>query len=263
MEQRTVIITKTEHLSTDIVRLTFHAPTIAACASPGQFVNIKTGLGFDPLLRRPLSIHHVSEDGHVQVIFKILGKGTNALAELKQGQSLNIVGPLGNHFKTGEAAVCLIGGGLGIAPLFFLAKTILAKNETSKLKIILAARNKTELSSFTPDFEYLGVTLHLATDDGSLGHHGLVTEIIPSVLSEPIKWQVCTCGPQPMMRAVAAICRKYRWSCQVSLETMMACGISACLGCAVASSGTDSKGPKYLHVCQDGPIFWESDIQWT
>lgn len=262
MEQSNAIITRTERLSTDIINLTLLAPTIAATAKPGQFINIKAGIGFDPLLRRPFSIHQANTDGTVQVIFKILGKGTIALADLQIGQSVNIVGPLGNHFKTG-GATCLVGGGLGIAPLLFLAKSILDKGHDHPLKIILAARNKAELSCFTPAFASLGIPLHLATDDGSQGHHGLITEIIPNILNDSNEWQVCTCGPYPMMRAVAAICRDHQWPCQVSLETMMACGISACLGCAVEAGDTDSKGRKYLHVCQDGPIFEEGDIKWT
>lgn len=261
MEQKNATITNSERLSLDIVRLTLHAPSIAAKSKPGQFINIKTGLGFDPLLRRPLSIHHVNGDGHLQVIFKILGKGTSALADLKHGQEINIIGPLGNHFATGPA-MCLIGGGLGIAPLLFLAQSLIAQHKPPKLKIILAARNSQELSCFTADFETLGLPLHLATDDGSLGHHGLVTDLIPAVLNDNPDWQVCTCGPYPMMRAVAAICRQRKLPCQVSLETMMACGISACLGCAVPASESDNRGRTYLHVCQDGPIFWEGEIKW-
>jgi len=265
MEQREAIIINTERLSPDIVRLTLHAPMIAATAKPGQFINIKTSLGFDPLLRRPFSINQTHVDGTVQVVFKILGKGTNALAERQRGESVNLVGPLGNHFATGKS-MCLVGGGLGIAPLLFLTKFLLEKtrhDSVLNLKIILAARNKAELSCFTPDFETLGVTLHLATDDGSQGHHGLVTGLFPSVLDATVDWLVCTCGPHPMMRAVATICREHKWPCQVSLETMMACGISACLGCAVEASATDCKGRKYLHVCQDGPVFGGGDIKWS
>lgn len=263
MEQQNVTICKIEHLLSDIIRLTLHAPTIAACAKPGQFINVKTGPGFDPLLRRPLSIHNIDTEGHLQVIFKILGKGTAALAGLSQGQKVNIVGPLGNHFQNSQS-MCLIGGGLGIAPLLFLTKSLLAQQDApSKFKIILAARSKHELSCFTPEFEALGLPLHLATDDGSLGHHGLVTELMPAVLNDHSDWQVCSCGPHPMMRAVATICRQHSWRCQVSLETMMACGISACLGCAIPANDHINTGKKYLHVCQDGPIFWEGDIKWT
>jgi len=261
MEQSDVTISNSEYLSPDIVRLTLQAPTIAATAKPGQFINIRPGIGFDPLLRRPFSIHQVKDDGSVQIIFKVLGKGTTALASLQPGQKVNIVGPLGNHFATGSA-MCLVGGGLGIAPLLFLAKSILGRNEAISLKVILAARTREELSCFAPDFEALGVALHLATDDGSLGHHGLITDLLPKVLDDTHPWQVCTCGPYPMMRAVAELCREHQWPCQVSLETMMACGISACLGCAVAANPSNKKESQYLHVCQDGPIFREGEIKW-
>lgn len=263
MEQITVTISHSERLSPDIVRLSLEAPTIAAIARPGQFINVKASPGFDPLLRRPFSIHRILDDGTVQVIFKILGKGTKALAALQPGQRLDIVGPLGNAFATAEA-MCLLGGGLGIAPLLFLAQTILGRVAGARpaLTIILAARNEVELSCFVPDFAALGVKLHLVTDDGTLGEKGVITDLFPRVLDTAQAWQIASCGPYPMMRAVAAICRERQWRCQVSLETMMACGISACLGCAVPASEQDSKGRQYLHVCQDGPIFWGGDIKW-
>jgi dihydroorotate dehydrogenase electron transfer subunit len=264
MEQSDVIISNREQLSPDIVRLTLHAPRIAAHSKPGQFVTIKVSQGLDPLLRRPFSIHQVYPDGSLQVVFKVLGKGTAALAALQPGQSVNIVGPLGTPFKIAPH-MCLLGGGLGIAPLLFLAQAIMAQGGTTlgpDLHVILAARHQAELSCFTPDFIELGVTLHLATDDGSLGHHGLITDLIPTVIDDTVAWQVACCGPYPMMRAVAAICRERGLPCQVSLETMMACGISACLGCAVEASAS-GQGKKYLHVCQDGPVFWEGDIKWT
>ena len=261
MEQIDAIITKIERLTAEIVRITLLAPTLVAQAKPGQFVTVKTGPSFDPLLRRPFSIHQVHDDGTLQIIFKVLGKGTQALAGLKKGQLVNLVGPLGNHFQIGEA-MCLIGGGLGIAPLLFLARTILAQELPPMLKIILGAKNREELSALETGFHELGIETNLATDDGSLGHHGLVSELIPIVLKGGKTWQVSCCGPYPMMRSVAAICRQYEWPCQVSLETMMACGISACLGCTVEASSTNTKGGQYLHVCQDGPVFNYGDIKW-
>jgi dihydroorotate dehydrogenase electron transfer subunit len=261
MEQSDAIIIKNERLTEDIVRLTLLAPTIVATAKPGQFVNVKASQGFDPLLRRPFSIHQIYGDGTLQFVFKVIGKGTKALAELRAGQSVNLVGPLGNHFTT-ENNICLVGGGLGIAPLLFLARTILMQERPPSLKIILGARNREELTALASDFHALGIEIALATDDGSLGHHGFVSELIPSVLGDDNNWQVCCCGPYPMMRTVAATCRRHGWPCQVSLETMMACGISACLGCTVEASPTNSKGSQYLHVCQDGPVFNEGDIKW-
>ena len=263
MDQCDATLIKNERLCSDIVRLTLRAPSIVAEAKPGQFINLKAGPGYDPLLRRPFSIHQVYADGTLQVLFKVLGKGTRALANLPAGQSVNIVGPLGNHFKT-SASMCLVGGGLGIAPLLFLAKKARERHPQGVVKVILGARNAEELSCFAQDFETLAVAVHLTTDDGTLGHHGLVTDLIPSVLEgmESKDGQVCCCGPYPMMKEVASLCRRLHWSCQVSLETMMACGISACLGCTVVASATNSKGGHYLHVCKDGPVFFEGELAW-
>lgn len=263
MEQCEAIVTQIECMTPDIVRLTLKAPLVVAHAKPGQFVNLKAGNGFDPLLRRPFSIHRIQGDT-LQVVFKIIGKGTTALANLQCGQSVSLVGPLGNHFATGQA-MCLIGGGLGIAPLVFLAQFLLEKRPGTNLKVILGARTRNELIGFAEEFQALGIKAHLATDDGSLGHHGLVTDLVPSVLADQDDWLICCCGPYLMMKGVASISRQHGWSCQVSLETMMACGISACLGCTVEASPTNSnvKGGHYLHVCQDGPIFFEGDLIWN
>lgn len=261
MEQYDALLTKNERLCPDIVRLTMLAPAIAALAQPGQFVTIKAGRGFDPLLRRPFSIHQIEGDGTLQVVFKVIGKGTKTLADLREGESVNLVGPLGNHFTTGEA-MCLVGGGLGIAPLLFLARTLREQPRPTPTICILGARTGEELSCWADGFQAHGIVPHLTTEDGSLGHHGLVTDLLPTLLGEGKAWRIASCGPYPMMRAVASICRLHGWPCQVSLETMMACGISACLGCTVEASATNPKGGQYLHVCKDGPVFAEGDIQW-
>lgn len=262
MEQIEATIITNERLSVDIVRLTLHAPTMAYEARPGQFINIKTGKHtLDPLLRRPFSIHQTNSDGTLQIVFKVLGKGTELLANAFKGSTLSLVGPLGNGFSLGDA-MCLIGGGLGIAPLFFLAKKLKEANPSSPLSVILGARTADELLPLAQGFSSLGITPQLATDDGGLGHHGLVTDLMKVVAQQNQSWQVCTCGPHPMMKQVASISRGYGWPCQVSLETMMACGIKACLGCTVPASKNNSKGGKYLHVCQDGPVFLEGEIEW-
>jgi len=262
MKQCDVTIQQVRNLSPDIIRLTLYAPRITEEAKPGQFITIKAGDTYDPIIRRPFSIHQIHDDGRLEIVFKVLGKGTKILAATQQGQKLNLIGPLGNPF-TITKNMCLIGGGMGIVPLLFLAKAIRKQEGISaKITVILAARNQEDLSCFTDDFNSLGVMLHLATDDGSLGHHGLVTDLIPTILDSLPTCQVCACGPQPMLQAIAKICEIHDTPCQVSLETMMACGISACLGCAIEAQD-GKKGQKYLHVCQDGPVFWAGDIKWT
>jgi len=262
MKQSDAIIQKIENLSADIFRLSLYAPHIADKAKPGQFVTIKAGNTYDPITRRPFSIHQVFDDGRIEIIFKALGKGTKILAASQEGQSANIIGPLGNPF-TIQKKMCLIGGGMGIAPLLFLAKTI-QKQEGINADIIsiLAARNKNELDCFINEFELIGIDPHLATDDGSLGHHGLITDLIPKALAGSPDRQVCACGPQPMLQAIAKICKEHGTPCQVSLETMMACGISACLGCAIEKT-EPTREEKFFHVCKDGPVFWAGEIKWT
>jgi len=259
MQQTQNQITRNEKLGEDIYRLTIEAPEIAASVRPGQFVMVKAGHGFDPLLRRPFSIHRVLED-KIQILFKRLGKGTALLAAMPPNATVDLLGPLGNGFKWQKGMNCLIGGGMGIAPLLFLAQEMV--KEEIKPQIMLGARNKSELSGILPDFESLECPVTYATDDGSLGRHGFIIEYLEPILNPHGPWQVFTCGPHPMMRAVAACCRTNAWPCQVSMETMMACGISACLGCTIASNSTNQKGGKYLHVCQDGPVFFENQIQW-
>ncbi|HFQ80423.1 MAG TPA: dihydroorotate dehydrogenase electron transfer subunit [Desulfobacterales bacterium] len=249
-----------ESLGADIYRLSIQAPEIAAAAQAGQFIMVKAGMGFDPLLRRPFSIHQVEGD-EIRILFKRLGKGTALLSKLNAGERLDILGPLGNAFTLKQPPCCLIGGGMGVAPLLFLAQTMLSRGITPH--ILLGARNKEELMAFLPAFQALGCPLQYATDDGSMGQRGFIIEALPPLLAKDnkVKWQVYSCGPYPMMRAVAAICHS-KWPCQVSMETMMACGISACLGCTVTARNTNEKGGQYLHVCQDGPVFAADRIEW-
>lgn len=255
-------ILRQEQLTPEIFRLTLQAPEIACCARPGQFVMIRTSTCYDPLLRRPLSIHQTIGNTQVQLLYKVVGKGTRLLASMRPGQQLSLTGPLGRGFDVAKkSAICLIGGGMGIAPLYFLAREILrATDAIPQCVVLLGARTAGELGPLPRDFRDIGVTqTHIATDDGSLGHHGFVVELLPQHLDVKQKWTVCTCGPHPMMKGVVRECRKQGWECQVSLETMMACGISACLGCAVPRA--DLSGP-YLHVCKDGPVFKAEEVAW-
>lgn len=253
-------IIRTETLAPDLYRLTFLAPDLAAAARPGQFLMLRVGEGRDPLLRRPLSIHQVTANGWVQVLFKVVGKGTKMLAALTPGQTVDVVGPLGNRFTlhTGNR-LCLVGGGMGIAPLYFLARELQRSNPPEAVVPLLGARTAKELRPLADDFTALGLEPRLATDDGTLGHHGLVIDHLSELMATGSPWRVYSCGPYPMLRAVAKICREQGWPCQVSLETMMACGLAACLGCAIPSAQLD--GP-YKHVCKDGPVFNAEEVAW-
>ena len=255
-QEKSTIITR-EQLTVDVVRLTLHCPRIAAAAKPGQFVMVRAGATLDPLLRRPFSIHKVSAGGSLAILFKVIGKGTRLLATAAPGDELEVLGPLGRGFVPDPAGPhCLIGGGMGIAPLYFLAQHLLAAGGShANPPVLLGAQTQAELLLLAQEFSELGYPVLTATDDGSLGHQGFVTDLLDRLLTEVR--QVYVCGPMPMMRTVAAKCQNAGVACQVSLETHMACGLGACLGCAFPVSGG------YRHVCKDGPVFPAAEVLWT
>lgn len=259
------IVTKidnVEKITDDIIRLTFIAPDIAHKAVPGQFVMVRTGKELDPLLRRPFSIHRLGDNGSLQILFKVVGKGTRLLSSMTKGQHLDVVGPLGKGFTIGEGEKCIVGGGMGIAPLLFLAQGLLKKNTPDNIKIMLGARTKSEVEMLKNDFTKLGLSVQVATDDGSYGHHGFVTDFLLQEFDQKGNdVNVLSCGPHPMLKKVATMCSEHNVDCQVSLETMMACGISACLGCAIKKSRATNE-LSYFHVCKDGPVFNAGDIVW-
>ena len=252
-------IIRFEQLSADNVRLTLESPMIAETAKPGQFVMIQTGTGKDPLLRRPFSIHQASSNGLIQIFFKNVGRGTNILAHSRVDEILDVFGPLGRGYEIfPEQPACLVGGGLGIAPLLFLAKTIYqSARDNSRDLIILGGRTKDEVEPLIEDFKQFGLPVRCTTDDGSYGIKGFVTDVLKSE-SVLEKAQVYACGPDPMLEQVHKICREKNAGCQVSVESVMACGMGACLGCNIPARNGD-----YVHVCIDGPVFNAEDLVWN
>ncbi len=247
-----------EQLSADVFRLSVHAPLIAAAAHPGQFVMVRVMDGFDPLLRRPFSLHQQFANGTLMLLFKVVGQGTRILAGLGHGDEIGLIGPLGRGFDLScNEPVCLIGGGMGIAPLSFLAKRLaLSGRDTSRDFVLLGAANDQEIRLLADEFLHFGYNVLSATDDGSMGHHGFIPELLDDVL--PRVTRVFTCGPYPMMKSIAAKSEAADVVCQVSLETHMACGLGACLGCTVAG-----KEGGYVHVCKQGPVFNSGEVAWT
>lgn len=257
--QKKVELIQSEVIARDVVRLTFNAPEIAAAAMPGQFVMVQIGAGQDPLLRRPFSIHQISSEGLLQILFKVVGRGTKLLAQCRVGEELSLIGPLGKGFVLGETGeACLVGGGMGIAPMLFLASRFLQQPGAGAApQVILGARNREELFPLLADFQNLGLEVLAATDDGSLGHHGLVTDVLKKINRSPHCTVYC-CGPRPMMAAIHHLCLQESLRCQVSVETIMACGMGACLGCAVPL-----KAGGYAHACSDGPVFEAGELLWS
>lgn len=256
--QENSIVESVEQLAETLFRLTLAAPLIVAAAQPGQFVMAACGPSLDPLLRRPFSIHRLLGSDRIQLLFRVVGKGTGLLAECRPGQQLSLIGPLGRGFQpASQGPVCLIGGGIGIAPLLFLADRFRTASPNPQLcTVLLGAQNREELTSLTKEFAALHCQVETATDDGSLGHRGFVTDLLAPHLATA--QQVYVCGPQPMMARVALQCQASQVGCQASLEAHMACGLGACLGCTV--HGSDER---YRHVCKHGPVFKAEEIAWN
>lgn len=263
--QKNCTVCRVERRGADIVRLDLEAPEIAGAAAPGRFVMAACGANRDPLLRRPISVHDCPGDGRLALLIRVVGRGTALLAGLREGDSLSLIGPLGHGFGPAPADgdVALVGGGIGAAPLLFLARHLLAQGRTPT--ILLGAACAVEARIFQRDFLALGCPVQVSTDDGSLGHHGFVTDLLPALqesaplsnLHPPHSSKIYTCGPLPMMAGVARFCAERGIVCEVSLETGMACGLGACLGCAAPAPGGG-----YRHVCKDGPVFNASEVAW-
>ena len=255
--QEKSILLANERLSANYFRLVLSAPKIAAQAQPGQFVMVACGTTLDPLLRRPFSIHRCPGDGSLHLLIKIVGKGSTLLAELTAGATLDLLGPLGRGFYLQPAlSSVLVGGGVGIAPLLFLVERYKLDAACSMLPaVFLGGQTGGDVAQLAGEFKQLGCAVTVATDDGSLGHHGLVTEPLQGVLHQFGKAYVC--GPTPMMAATAELCKAAGIACEVSLEAHMACGLGACLGCTV--HGADGG---YLHVCKHGPVMPAEEVAW-
>lgn len=244
-------ITDAECLAPGIYSLTAAAPPLAAVAQPGQFAQL---LVPGKTLRRPISICEIGvEEGLLRFVFQVRGEGTAWLSGLKKGDTLSLLGPLGKGFALGDCSrrALFVGGGIGVPPLLQAARAF------GKNAVLAAGFRSRENIILTRDFERAGCRVLLATDDGSFGHHGTVAELIDALQFDVI----FACGPKPMLKAVAAIAREHGVPCQVSMEERMACGVGACLGCAIKLHG-GAAGWHYGHVCSDGPVFDSESIVW-
>jgi dihydroorotate dehydrogenase electron transfer subunit len=250
-------------LTGDIYLLRFSSPLLASQALPGQFLMVRPSKFLEPLLPRPFSIHRV-RGNQIELLFKIVGQGTRRLAELRPGDFLEVRGPLGKGFSfTPGQEPLLVAGGMGVAPLLFLAETwkrSQKKGLMNKPKLFIGAKTQKELLCLK-EFEQAGVEIWAATEDGSLGEKGLVTALLKKKLQKPTANQVLfVCGPNPMLKAVGSWAVQKGIPCQLSLERRMACGLGACLGCVVARK--ENTGFIYVNVCQEGPVFEAREVLW-
>jgi dihydroorotate dehydrogenase electron transfer subunit len=238
-------------------KLTLSSQRISKESNPGQFVMVKCGTATDPLLRRPISLHNIDRTmGKIELLYRVVGKGTLMLSEKKPGEDVDIIGPLGNGFKidlTKDVAI-IIGGGAGIAPLYALAKNLISK---VKAVYVLIGANNINAVLCEDDFKKLGCETVVTTDDGTYGKHGLVTDILLDIIDSKVvalHSHVYACGPRPMIKSLQSISHERMIPMQVSLEEWMACGIGACNGCTIETK----KGLK--KVCSDGPVFDIGDL---
>jgi dihydroorotate dehydrogenase electron transfer subunit len=270
MQFKSMVIANNE-VSPGYFRMRLTAPPELLVSRPGQFIMVKVRDAIDPLLRRPFGIFDLgclppdytggSELPYLEILYRVVGKGTAMLAVLHHGDHLDILGPLGRGFDQGTTVdeKVLVGGGVGLAPLYYLAKQLVVN---SRVRLFVGGRTKEDILCVT-EFERLGVECYVATDDGTLGTSGLVTEVMERHLVEGNSAiTMYACGPMPMLRAVADIARRREIPCQVSLEAYMACGMGACLGCVVKGREHSEHQPDYRCVCKDGPVFNFRELQW-
>ena len=261
-----------EHLQSRIVTthpegadyqvLILECPPIAVEVQPGQFVHVRVSQAHDPLLRRPISVLLADrQTGHLRLLVRKVGRGTELLAQMPAGATVDLLGPLGNGFPLPEARpgqdIVLVAGGVGVAPLVFLADALQMHPAHFRVCGLFGGASEEHLPVWT---ELAGrcEEFHVSTEDGSAGDEGLVTALLAEQLGQDDTAAVYACGPRAMMAVVARMSAEARVPCWVSLEQWMGCGVGACLGCVVPATGD----AQYVRVCKDGPVFPAERIAW-
>lgn len=260
MFEQSTEIESNRQITSDTWLMGLKSPDIAGAAKPGQFIMVRVREALAPLLRRPFSICGIRED-IVLVLYRIVGEGTRLMTGAGKGDRVAVLGPLGRGFSMpvkNEKAL-LVGGGIGVAPLFFLAQVL------NGYDLSFMAGFPTANEIVTPEQVGLPpVDLSIATDDGSRGHGGFVTDLLEQVIEThgdlKSSLRIISCGPKAMLGKVVASAMKRGMACEVSLESHMACGLGACQGCAVPAAGGGRR--PYYHVCQDGPVFPAEAVHW-
>lgn len=260
---RDVVLVEKAPLDGSYILLTFRHPEVARDARPGQFVMIKAGLSAEPPLRRPFSILSTDAERDTFTLFlKAVGQGSRALAAMAPGERAQCLGPLGHAFslpEPGEEAL-MVAGGYGIAPFFMLSRELVRLERPGR--VFYGGRSAADLQLREP-FEALGMPLMAATQDGSLGQPGLVTEPLEQHLDGgPAPARLYACGPDAMLHAVAVIAERRGWPCEVSLDPWMGCGIGTCLGCVVWIQRADDPRARYRCACTEGPVFDSRLVVW-
>lgn len=255
-------ILRNRRLHGDYFQIDFQAPAIAAESRPGQFVHVRVPLLEHRVLRRPFSIYNAEPDrGVVSVIYKLVGEGTEALSRRPAGMMADLLGPLGKGFSVPagtERQPVIVAGGYGCAATYLLARL-----SPRRPVCLFGARTAADLL-LVDEFKALGCDVRIATDDGSVGRKGFVTELLKEFLDapQPVPPAVYACGPNPMLKAVTALVLDREMDAEVSLDHAMCCGVGACFACVVKRRAENPDGWEYVRTCTDGPVFHASETVW-
>lgn len=242
-------------------RLVLKAPDIAARAVPGQFVMVRVSDTLDPLLARPLGIYSIPSKTSIEILYRIAGRGTGLLSRREAGSTVSLLGPLGNGFPLPDKhnMPVLIAGGSGFPPLHFLSRFA-----SKSAHLFLGSKDKECLPpvSVIKSFKERVAKVHVATEDGSFGQQCMSTDMLESFLNRMEQQHKASlvlyaCGPHGMLAAVNRIAREHSLPCYVSMEERMACGLGACMGCAIPV-----KAGGYKRVCKEGPVFDARELEW-
>jgi dihydroorotate dehydrogenase electron transfer subunit len=277
-----VTVERNDPQARDTFLIRLKAPALAAAIRPGQFLMIRMATGTDPLLGRPFALYDtvLDENGRptsVDIVYLVVGKLTGLLAALKPGAAVEVWGPLGNGFPdlAGLHHVALVAGGIGQTPFLAHVRDLLgrrgygglpARQQVQRVSIYYGVRT-TALVAGVEDFRAAGATVHVTTDDGSLGARGFVTSLLEQHLAAASEsyeglppQHLIGCGPEPMLRALRKLAHRWRLPCHLSLETPMACGVGICFSCVAPIKSTE--GWDFKRVCVDGPIFAAATLAW-
>ncbi len=261
-------VTDRKELAPDVVLIRFDAPELVRVTRPGQFVMVVPPSGESAATA--LGIYE-ADGRHASLVFFVVGPRTRELAALRAGDTLGIVGPLGNGFtiSASDKDVAIVAGGVGIASVLLPAQALVRAG--ARVRLLYGARNAGLLVE-ADRFREEGCEVLVATDDGSAGHHGYVTDLL-ATLNDPPE-MILACGPSPMLRSVARVAESLNVPAQLSLEETFACGVGGCWGCVVPLVGTSAQAPSfppaerggsdvvYARICKEGPVFWAHELRW-
>lgn len=274
--QRTVRVLENRPIARDTYLMRLDDPEMAAAIRPGQFLMVRPASGYDPLLGRPFAVYDVTRDDGgtpvaVEIVYLVLGAGTSALARQRAGDRVSVWGPLGNGFGPPPGGdVVFVAGGIGQTPFLALGRwwmgsaayggdSFAAESVCNSATLLYGARDAAFLAGLD-DFRSAGLNVAIATDNGSAGHHGYVTDLLNALLKKGQRpSRVVGCGPVPMLKALTAIVTREGIPSDLSLENHMACGFGACFSC-VTPIRQDDGSADLRRVCVEGPIFDAKDV---